>query len=172
MRLFVAIRFSPQVNTALLQAQNALHRQGAGSFTRPENFHLTLAFIGETERINAAISAMKHICADPFSLKLSHIGNFGDIYWAGTAETPALSALQQQVYRLLKCEGFSLEKRAFRPHLTLCRRFRPHGELDLETVNAALDCASGCRIARVSLMESKQIQGKLVYTERYGKNLL
>ena len=170
MRLFVAIRFSPQVNAALLQAQNALRHQGTGNFTRPENFHLTLAFIGETKRIDAAISAMKHICSDPFTLKLSHIGNFGNIYWAGTTGNPALSALQQQISELLECEGFSLEKRIFRPHLTLCRRFRPQGELDLETVNAVLDTPS-CRITRVSLMESKQFQGRLIYTERYGKKL-
>ena len=49
MRLFVAIQFSPAVRSTLLEAVETLRRQGSGRFTRPENLHLTLAFIGETE---------------------------------------------------------------------------------------------------------------------------
>ena len=170
MRLFVAIHFSPQVDQALLRAQSALRRQGSGNFSRPENLHLTLAFIGETNAPDAAVRAIKSVTQPSFSVKLGHIGCFGDLYWAGVEKNPELSALQHQVTQELTAEGFSLEKRAFRPHLTLCRRYRPYGALDLAAVNAALGTPE-CRITRVSLMESKRIQGKLVYTERYGKNL-
>ena len=47
MRLFLAIQLSPAVREALLTAQDALRRQGRGSFPPPENLHLTLAFLGE-----------------------------------------------------------------------------------------------------------------------------
>ena len=46
MRLFLAIQLSPAVREALLTAQDALRRQGRGSFPPPENLHLTLAFLG------------------------------------------------------------------------------------------------------------------------------
>ena len=49
MRLFLAIQLSPAVREALLTAQDALRRQGRGSFPPPENLHLTLAFLGEAE---------------------------------------------------------------------------------------------------------------------------
>ncbi|MBQ0038147.1 MAG: RNA 2',3'-cyclic phosphodiesterase [Clostridiales bacterium] len=170
MRLFVAIRFSPQVNAALLRAQNILRRQGSGNFTQPENLHLTLAFIGETNQLDAAIRAINTIKASSFTVKVSEMGHFGDLYWAGTGNNAALSALQKRVSRALEAEGFSLEKRTFRPHLTLCRRFRPYVDCDLRAAQAALNGAE-CRITRVSLMESRRIQGKLIYTERYGVNL-
>ena len=50
MRLFLAIQLSPAVREALLTAQDALRRQGRGSFPPPENLHLTLAFLGEGQR--------------------------------------------------------------------------------------------------------------------------
>ena len=58
MRLFVAIRFSPAVEEALWTAVGDLRRQGAGTFTRRENLHLTLAFIGETDRLEDARQAV------------------------------------------------------------------------------------------------------------------
>ena len=50
MRLFAAIQLSPAVREALLTAQADLRRQGRGAFPPPENLHLTLAFLGETDR--------------------------------------------------------------------------------------------------------------------------
>lgn len=58
MRLFVAIRFSPAVEQALWAAVGDLRRQGDGTFTRRENLHLTLAFIGETDRLEEVKSAL------------------------------------------------------------------------------------------------------------------
>ena len=59
MRLFVAIRPSPAVRDVLLDAEAALRRQGRGTFTRPENLHLTLAFVGEAERAAPAQAALE-----------------------------------------------------------------------------------------------------------------
>ena len=67
MRLFAAIQFSPAVKAALLEAVAALRHQGTGTFTRPENLHLTLAFIGETEDLPGAKAALDAVCA-PVSL--------------------------------------------------------------------------------------------------------
>ena len=170
MRLFVAIHFSPSVKESLLHAQNVLRRQGSGNFTRPENLHLTLAFIGETDRLDAAIRAVSSLTQPSFAVKLREIGRFGDLYWVGVEENSALNSLQKQVSSALRTEGFTLEKRAFRPHLTLCRQYRPRQALRLHEVSAALGMPQ-CRITRVSLMESSRQQGKLVYTERYGKDL-
>ena len=48
MRLFIAIRLSDDMRRALLAAQDALRKRGVrGNYTKPENLHLTLAFIGE-----------------------------------------------------------------------------------------------------------------------------
>ena len=67
MRLFVAINLSENIKNALLKAQSDLKNQGFyGNFTRRENMHLTLAFIGETEKRFKAVDALKKISFERF----------------------------------------------------------------------------------------------------------
>nr|WP_308570231.1 RNA 2',3'-cyclic phosphodiesterase [uncultured Prevotella sp.] len=77
MRIFIAIRFTRSFKTSIEDAQNALQGYGvSGNYTCPENLHLTLAFIGETERItdiNAAVSAIKF---EPFEIQTDKLGCF------------------------------------------------------------------------------------------------
>ena len=162
MRLFVALIFPPAVHAALLGAQNALKKQGRGNFTREENLHLTLAFIGETDRVEEARAALREITASPAALQFNKAGAFDDLIWVGAEHSPSLAALQQDTAQRLKEHGFSLEKRAFRPHITLCRRFVPYGKRDLIAVEQALGKAN-CRAERVILMESLRVDGKLIY---------
>ena len=167
MRLFVAIRFSPEVDRRLLAAIDALRRQGRGNFTRAENLHLTLAFLGETERPDDAADAIRRIDAPTFSLELGTLGSFGSLYWAGAAPSPALRTVQSQTVRLLREAGFSPDDRPFRPHLTLCREFVPFRTLDAGAVERALGTPR-CRIDRVSLMRSDRLSGRSVYSELLG----
>ena len=84
MRLFLAIQLSPAVREALLTAQDALRRQGRGSFPPPENLHLTLAFLGEAEDPARARAALSEVSCRPFSLAVGGPpGHFGDLWWAG-----------------------------------------------------------------------------------------
>ena len=62
MRLFIAIRLSRPLVETLKQAQRDMRHQGAeGNFSREENLHLTLAFLGETEDAAGALSAMEEV---------------------------------------------------------------------------------------------------------------
>ena len=170
MRLFVALTFPPHVHEALLRAQSALKKQGRGNFTREENLHLTLAFIGETDRIDEARAALREVSSPPAALKFDRLGAFDDLIWAGAELSPSLAALQRDVSERLKAHGFSLEKRVFRPHITLCRRFAPYVKRDIKMLEQALGGAN-CRAERVILMESLRIDGKLVYRPVETKKL-
>lgn len=126
MRLFVAVCLDASCKDMLCTAIAGLKGHAChGNFSRRDNLHLTLAFIGETNRLDAANQALSSIRAEPFTMELSSLGRFqrsgGDLWWIGVAENDALSALQQQVAAALTKAGFSLEKRKFRPHLTLGR---------------------------------------------------
>ena len=66
MRLFIAVSLSPPVREALLAAQRELRRQGRGAFPPPENLHLTLAFLGETDRPAQAEAALNAVSGRPF----------------------------------------------------------------------------------------------------------
>jgi len=159
MRLFVAIRFSPAVHDALTAAISALRRQGSGTFTRPENLHLTLAFIGETENVDAARRALASVAGSgKFSFSVGGMGCFDDLWWAGVSDSQPLKELALGVQAALRQEGFAIEKRGWRPHITLVRRWRgPKPRVPLSPVSM--------RAERVSLMKSERIDGKLVYTE-------
>lgn len=121
-RLFVAIALPAPILDALTGLQTGV--RGA-RWLPEENFHLTLAFIGETDRhgLQEAASALGAVAAPAFDLKLSGCGYFGDrkprALWAGAAPSPGLSHLQSKVDVALRRCGFLDEKRKFRPHVTL-----------------------------------------------------
>ena len=159
MRLFVAIRLSPAVRDVLLDAEAALRRRGRGTFTRPENLHLTLAFLGEAESAAPAQAALEAACTGgAVSLTVGGLGHFDDIWWAGVRENARLEALALGVQDALRQAGYPVERRPWRPHITLVRRWR-----GLEPRLTVPDTAM--QAERVSLMRSERVEGKLVYTE-------
>lgn len=177
MRLFFAIDFPPSAKEELGQLVRRLADQAVcGNFTRKENFHLTLVFLGELPqaRLAAALEALEKLQAPGFTLNLSGLGSFPrggrDIYWLGVEENPGLMALQRQLSASLEEAGFALEKRPFKPHLTLGREV---------LMPPAFDGAAFARgiarleipVERVTLMESLRIAGKLVYRPAASKNL-
>ena len=77
MRVFIAIRFSQAFKEPIFEAQNALRDNGVrGNFTLPENLHLTLAFIGETDRVDDIKAAVKEVVFEPFEIKTGRLGCF------------------------------------------------------------------------------------------------
>ena len=168
MRLFAALLFDDGFRDALAGAMRSLRRAGVtGSFTPPENLHLTLAFIGETNRVDEAKSAIGSLELSPVELRLDCIGRFGDTVWAGLSPNRELSAAADAVGKALwkVGAGFRLETRPFIPHITLVRRARPD-ELPYIEIPAASMTAR-----RVSLMSSQLGKGKPVYTEIFSREL-
>ncbi len=88
MRLFIAIGLPRRIREGLLR-DNALVRSrcSRGSFTREENLHLTLAFLGETEpkRLDTVKDAMDAVSSPPLSLRVGDAGMFssrdGAVLW-------------------------------------------------------------------------------------------
>ncbi len=121
-RLFVALSLPEIVADALSMVQSGVD----GARWRPiENFHLTLAFIGEADRhgFRAAVDALSEIDAPAFELRLSGVGFFGDkrptALWAGAEKSDPLAHLQSKSETALRRAGFDLERRKFIPHVTL-----------------------------------------------------
>lgn len=167
MRLFAAVHLSGEMKNALLQCQEEMRRQGvSGNFTRPENLHLTLAFIGETERAAEARRALEEIQIPAFSMVLDGIGRFSDLWWAGIGENASLQELARQTQERLRARGFSIERRPFHPHITLVRQAVSSRPIRVQLPSALTQVES------LSLMRSQRVQGRLVYSEVYQKRLL
>jgi len=121
-RLFVGLAIPEIVADALSVVQSGV--DGA-NWRPPENFHITLAFIGETDRhgFSEALEALASIEGPSLDVTLSGFGYFGDrqprAIWAGLPPNEALILLQSKVARALRQAGFSLEKRKYTPHVTV-----------------------------------------------------
>lgn len=168
MRLFFAICFA-QTSVADFY-RLTLHLRGealSGSFTRRENLHLTLAFLGETQNLQGAQRALSALESPPFTLHFEGLGSFrrdgGDLYWLGARQCEQLTALHRQLATLLRAEGFRLEQRPFRPHLTLGRRVVLPPTFDRAVFSQRIS-PTRAEVRSVTLMQSSRVDGRLIYT--------
>ncbi len=177
MRLFIAINLNDEIKEHLMTAVGELKRLAVkGTFTHRDNLHLTLVFLGElgSDRVEAVKTAMNQVTGESFLIEVKGFGKFerrgGDIHWAGVGRNDFLQKLQKQLSLELKKEGFSVEDRAYFPHLTLGRQIvlsEPHREV----FGALGDIKKEMTVSKISLMKSERINGKLTYTEIYNRAL-
>lgn len=160
MRLFVAIKTDRSVNAAVKNVALSLGLFGKGTvYTEEELYHITLAFIGESDRTEDIKSALDGIKVCPFDISLTKLGNFGEVYYVGVEPTPALTALWEEITKALTKKGFSIEKRGFKPHITVARRYRPDMPL------AVYVPVVSQRVKSVALMQSIGGVYKTLYTK-------
>ena len=142
--MFLAVELPADVCTQLREHIAKLRAQApdaAASWGRVENIHLTLKFFGNvaTDRI-AAISEAAGRAAQEFSsfeIKVGDTGVFpnprrAQVLWIGVGDpSRKLSALQGRLENECAAVGFEKEDRAYRPHLTIARIRKPHGDRQL-----------------------------------------
>ena len=87
----------------------------------PQQLHVTLYFIGDSEQTGAISDALAQIEAAPVSLALQGSGRWSGVLWAGLRQDAALSDLHRSVTQAMVGCGLKPERRAFHPHVTLGR---------------------------------------------------
>lgn len=163
MRLFIAIQFNEQMLDALTKLQNDLRAMGVtGNYTKRENLHLTLAFIGEYGRPEDVLDAMEQADFRPCSVCLQGVGSFGDIFWAGIAENRDLELYARRLRRALAEQGIPFDRKKFSPHITLIRDARYKNG---ERIPAPALPECGMEVTGASLMKSERGRNGMVYTE-------
>ncbi len=171
MRLFTAICLDEKTKNALFFAANSAENFSSGNFSAKENLHLTLVFIGETERADEIKSAISEIEFPSFELKIKGTGLFEKgILWAGTEENEDLRNLQKAVFEKIRNLGLEVEEREYVPHITLARKFRPDEGFSGAEIASRLP-EEPFRASAISLMKSERVDGVLKYTEIYSKKL-
>ena len=176
MRLFIAIGLPRRIREGLIR-DNARIRSlcSRGSFTREENLHLTLSFLGETEseRLGAVKAAMDAVTSPPLSLTVGEAGMFasrdGAVVWR-SVDGPGLAELRRSLSDELEVRGFRQEKRRFVPHLTVARRVVIFRGADLHALTQDLTPA-GFIAGEITLFLSEQENGIRKYTPLYRKAL-
>lgn len=143
-RIFIAIKVNPEGE--LLRMFSSL-KAALGTenikWVDPGNIHLTLAFLGDTEekRIAVLSNMLKNKCcgSGEFDFTLTGTGvfkNFRDprVLWVGIRSAEKLVQLNNILKAGLKLEGFEIEDRQFKPHLTLGRVKSVWDKENLKTV--------------------------------------
>jgi len=133
-RLFVAIFPPAQIQQRLAEAARAVDTglsPKAVAWTRQEQIHLTLNFLGNVEcsRVNEFARTIGETClrTAPHFLQAQGIGCFPSasrpqIIWAGLAGAGAvLQELKKWLDESLATLGYLPETRPFHPHLTIGR---------------------------------------------------
>ncbi|MGI6151520.1 MAG: RNA 2',3'-cyclic phosphodiesterase [Christensenellales bacterium] len=157
MRLFIALDVNKQARAALYVVQQTMQKLGiAGTYVPPGNFHVTLRFLGETDRLGEIGLAMGEFVRGirPFPLRLMEYKTFGGrtaVVQCG-GDGGELKRLFESAQAALFDAGFAKETRPLVPHITLARRTSPHAE-HIDALNAALTSAEFF-VDHVTLYES------------------
>ena len=158
-RSFVALELPDHVRKSLAAIQAELQKAHADvKWISPGNIHLTLAFLGQIapETARSVACRLDVIAAStlPFSFHVSGLGtlgkrNFVRVICANiTAPCPTLEGLHDDVSEGMSELGFSLENRAFRPHLTLGRVRSARG---LDTIKSLIDAGGDAPFGQVQV---------------------
>ncbi|MBS0518565.1 MAG: RNA 2',3'-cyclic phosphodiesterase [Proteobacteria bacterium] len=130
-RLFIALPVPEEVAADLTALQSGVPDV---RWTSPENFHVTLCFAGEVQ--GATMRDLEEELSDAagpkFTVTLAGVEQFSSgkqprALAALVEKSEPLDRLQQKVSTIARNCGVEVERRKFRPHVTLAR-FRPGAE--------------------------------------------
>jgi 2'-5' RNA ligase len=123
-RLFIGLEIPDDVRQSLSLLRGGL--PGA-RWIDPENYHITLRFIGdiETGLAHEIVSMLGRVNRRPFEVRLDALSSFGGrkprAIVASVAASPSLLELQAELERLMQRVGLEPEGRKYTPHVTLAR---------------------------------------------------
>ena len=123
-RLFTGLEIPAEIGQSLSNLRGGL--PGA-RWIDPENYHVTLRFIGDIDGMSAneIASLLFRINRKPFDVALQGLSSFGGkkprAVVASVVPSRPLIELQAELERLMQRFGLDPEGRKFTPHVTLAR---------------------------------------------------
>ena len=174
MRCFIAIEFDDKTRNILAAVQKQLKDQGIkGNYTRIDNLHLTLKFLGEIDRsvyLDVCDSIRKvSLRYKKLVLELDRLGKFDKgskkIVWAGLSDNKNLLRLYKNLESELEGIMPIKKEKYYIPHITLIREA---ALLSDDILNLECHEKSGYKFIApgISLMESTRVDGRLTYIRR------
>ena len=170
LRTFLAIEIAERIKEEVMPFAHKLEDACPEfRFIPPENWHLTLHFLGEVEaeKLEMLKSHMPKtlLKTRPFSVFLEGFGVFPNyekprILWIGIGgELPPLLALQTALGQLLQELRFEVEKRTFHPHITIARAKKAVTSARTASLKSGLDglrfqSRGDMRVSSVALFSS------------------
>jgi 2'-5' RNA ligase len=123
-RLFTGLELPAEIGQSLAMLRGGV--PGA-RWIDPENYHVTLRFIGDIDDAMAheVADMLGQVHRDGFQLRIDGLSSFGGrkprALVAAVGPSPAVMELQAEHERLMQRVGLEPEGRKFTPHVTLAR---------------------------------------------------
>ena len=183
MRLFVAIELDQALKRTLAKVQRRLEEfSRTVRWTRPEQMHLTLKFLGEVsdDEAGAVCAAAGRVArqVSPFDMKLTTCGCFPPggavrIVHLGLADAAnALDRCHELCEEQYERIGFARERKPFRPHLTVgrARQDRTGGRLRQAVAETSCEAVAQA-VSSISVVQSELLPGGARYTNLVRQEL-
>ena len=170
MRLFIALNFPDAVRDLVFRAAEPLRVQASGvRWSRPENLHLTIRFLGEMDaEAEEDLSTRLDVVAGgahAVSIRFEGFGAFPSpdrprVIWLGVEATSELRLLRERVQEHLAAVGVPRDTGPFRPHVTLGRVKGPGAEIGPRLIAGAArpDLSTDVCVQTVDLVRSHLTQ--------------
>jgi 2'-5' RNA ligase len=136
-RIFIAVEISQEIRKIIYeQSRKAFSKHGHIKIIPPENIHITLKFLGNTqdEDIGKIIDGINYAVSGYNSFDYSLDGNIGAFPNPGRAKIAFIGikkgskkflSLYESIEDKLYSLGIEKEKRSFHPHITIARIKKP-----------------------------------------------
>ena len=160
----------------LVQFENEIRNLGANvKLVEPENIHITLKFLGDTneeyaDRIDEIMKdAVKN--SNPFEIKLKGAGvfpnqNYIKVMWIGIENGEQIGKIASKIDEKISELGFEKERRRFSAHLTIARvKSAKNKEKLLELIEKYRDIEFGSlKVDTIKLKKSELTPKGPIYT--------
>jgi 2'-5' RNA ligase len=127
MRLFVALDIDAAIRERVATFRDDMRVLAPGvRWVGPETFHVTLQFLGETQKVEEIKRVLTQAKAAPVSLTFRAAGFFptpqrARVFWVGIESGTELQVLVENIGTVLAPLGFKRDEEPYHPHLTLAR---------------------------------------------------
>jgi 2'-5' RNA ligase len=126
-RLYFALWPDAEVRAAIVARTAEALAEAGGRAVPPADLHVTLAFLGAVpaERYGDAVAAARGVIGARSVQAFDRVatwGRGGPLVLEATQVAEPLAALQRSLQTALEAADFRLDRRPFRPHITLSRR--------------------------------------------------
>ena len=174
MRLFIALELDNEIKKKINQINVDLKNKGVkGNFTRKENLHITLAFIGECDnkQMKDIISSLRELNDEPFDIEFSNFNFFGDILYLDIKNNKNFADLAKNVRAKLDEININYDRKPAKAHVTLIRKTNIPSEMNIKEYGNNISFVAN-NVCSVVLYESTRINGVLQYVKKYEKRLI
>jgi len=127
MRLFIALDIDSAIRQRIATFVDGVRGFAPDvRFVGPQSFHVTLKFLGESDKLEPIKAALQGVHAHQVALNFRGYGFFpgpknARVFWTGIEAGPELQQLVSSIDRAMTPLGFEPEKGPYRAHLTLAR---------------------------------------------------